>query len=46
MQLHIIIIIFLTNDSVGVDDIVYSLYNDNEGLPNTVSLFYFKEMNF
>ena len=41
MQLHIIIIIFLTNNSVGIDDIVYTLYNDNKGLPNTVSLFLF-----
>ena len=41
IQLHIIIIIiFLTNNSVGIDDIVYTLYNDNKGLPNTVSLFF------
>lgn len=32
---------FLTNNSVGIDDIVYTLYNDNKGLPNTVSLFLF-----
>ncbi len=26
-----------------MDELYMSLYNDNEGLPNTVSLFYFTQ---
>ena len=32
---------FPNEGSVGVDDIVYNYINDNEGLPNAVSLFCF-----